>query len=429
LSGGDGDDTINGGTDDDTLEGGLGDDILNGDSGDDLITTSLGADTIDGGEGDDTFVIQGENGNGESAPTSISGGSGFNFFQFMAGTFGDLVLNSTDGGVDTLDFSLFDHGITINMGSTERQEVATWEETSLVEQEQPVIRTLWITLSGFFTNLIGTNQADSLLGNDIANTIEGRDGDDAIGGAGGVDNLYGGDQTDLANSIDLTDGEDTDLDASASTSGVAHEDNWFSIEMPVKLPKGDEELLFGTGGGTLIIPVTGVEPIMLECTDPFQTFVLVLPSGDHVQISGLCELMDGRTFWATFVSETAETMPATVDPLKFNSGVTLNLWEGVDAGSLQPLTNAPGNLSFDYSLLVKPDFKASPLQPMYWDTFVTGGGWAQLPDYAEENGLPKASKLHTDVEDGMWITSGGRVVNNYLNVATNFFGTLMAVQP
>jgi Ca2+-binding RTX toxin-like protein len=433
LLGGLGNDNLFGGEGNDFLTGEAGNDLIHGNEGDDIIITSEGRDTIFGDAGNDIFYIEGENGLGEFAPTTIAGGSGINYFRFMAGSYGDLVLTSdqeNSGAVDTLDFSQYDHSININMGSTDRQEVATWEETA-GEGEPPVIYSLWITLSGFFTNLIGTNQADILVGNDLANSIEGRNGADSISGGAGVDNIYGGDQTDLLNSYDPTDGMDIDLDAILSTAGVAHEDNWFSIELPALIPVTPIGGGAGGGGGVgvlaaNIIPVTGADPVLLDCTNPLQSFILVLPTSDQVTISGLCEDMDGRSFWAIFVPETADTLPAPVEPKEFGTGVTLSLWEGVDAANLVPLTTGPASLSFEYSLFIKND---ETNLPMFWDTAAAAGAWLQLPDYAEENGAPKSMKLHADVEDGKWITSGSQITGNRMILATNFFGTFLAVKP
>ena len=221
----------------------------------------------------------------------------------MAGTYGDLVLESKNDGVsldteDTLDFSLFDHGISIDTGKMdERQEVATWTDGSET-------KSLWITIKGFFTNLIGTNEDDVLKGNDIANSIEGRDGNDQLSGAGGVDDLYGGDKSDALNSYDTSDGIDTDLDAVAFPGGVNHEDNWHSIEMPVALPLPAvttttiTPLYAGLRG---FIPVTGGQLVQIPCDTECVT--LQLPDGSWAEYCGLCN------YWTSLSEEYEETIP------------------------------------------------------------------------------------------------------------------------
>ncbi|MBA3074037.1 MAG: hypothetical protein FP831_10600, partial [Anaerolineae bacterium] len=273
LAGGVGNDVMNGGSGNDFLLGGEGNDIMTGDAGndivlgeegDDTITTSEGRDYIDAGLGTDTLIITGINGNGETQETYATGGAGVNYFLFMAGAYGDLLLESQ--GEDTLDFSSYDRGVTIDMSKTdERQQVATWDEADTVDPTITVTKSLWVTLRGLFTNLIGSNEDDVLRGNDLVNTIEGRDGNDQIGGGGGVDNIFGGDQSDALNSYDPSDGMDIDLDAVAVPGGVNHEDNWHSIELPVALPLPPSPistpaalLVPVTGvGGNLFIPVTG----------------------------------------------------------------------------------------------------------------------------------------------------------------------------
>ncbi len=421
LNGGNGGDILYAGDGNDTIDGGAGDDVITGDAGADTIYTSEGADQIHAGADDDTIFVLGSNGLSESAPTFINGGSGINYFQFMAGAWGDLVLISE--GTDTLDFSQYDRGITMDMSRTDRQEVATWDEGG------GTFRSLWITLSGFFTNLIGTEYDDTLRGNDITNTIEGRGGNDGIGGGGGVDNINGGDQTDLLNSMDDTDGIDTDLDAVAVPGSVVKEDNWYSIELPVALavPNGDDE---EEGGGIFpfIIPVTGDEPVNLVCLAPDQTFQLLLPNGDWVRIYGLCLDMDGTNYWANLVKEEKDTLPADVDPYNFEKGMTLTLWEGSDLNALIPLPKVVDNVSYEYSMFVAPENRDEKLMEMFWDTTEPGGKWSNLPEYTEdEDGNPIRTEMHPGKNDGMWVYSGSQMLGGNMDVITNFYGTLLMV--
>jgi len=422
LNGGEGNDILYGGDGNDTIEGGAGDDVITGDAGDDTIYTSEGADQIHAGTGDDTIYILGSNGVSESAPTFINGGSGANYFQFMSGAWGELVLTSE--GTDTLDFSQYDRGITLDMSRTDRQEVATWDEGG------GTFRSLWITLSGFFTNLIGTEFDDTLRGNDNANNIEGRGGNDGIGGGGGIDNIYGGDQTDLLDSIDDTDGIDTDLDAVAVPGSVIKEDNWYSIELPIALaiPPDKKDEQGGGGVFPFIIPVTGDTPVNLICLTPDQTFQLLLPTGDWVRIYGLCETMDGTNYWANLVKEDEETIPAGVDPYKFGKGMTLGMWQGADLNSIVPLPTVPGTVSFEYSMVVNSEDRDAKLMEMFWDTAEPGGKWSALPEYTEdENGNPVRTEMHPGKNDGMWIYSGSHMLGGNMNIITNFFGTLLMV--
>jgi hypothetical protein len=105
--------------------------------------TSEGQDFIEGGMDDDLMVIGGNNGNGVGQENYATGGTGVNYFQFMAGATGDLILESQ--GTDTLAFSLYDHGVVIDMNNTtDRQEVATWDEDD--GMGGTVTNSLWITL-------------------------------------------------------------------------------------------------------------------------------------------------------------------------------------------------------------------------------------------------------------------------------------------
>jgi Ca2+-binding RTX toxin-like protein len=416
MNGDAGDDNLSmyGGTGDDVLNGGTGDDNLWGEAGNDLIYSSEGQDNIDGGADYDTIVFSGSNGNGEGNETYATGGTGINYFQFMAGSVGDLILESL--GEDTLDFSLYDHGISLDMGSTERQQVSTWTDGSNT-------LSLWVTLKGLFTNLIGTNQSDTLKGNELANNIEGRNGNDFLSGGAGVDSLYGGDKSDALNSYDPSDGMDTDLDALAYVGGVSHEDNWYSIELPVPLTKK------GGGGGdlNLTIPVTGAEPIRLECgglTD--RIFTLELPSGDYARIFGLCATGEDD-FWGTLVQEAAETLPAQTSPYNFGAGMTLTILRGLDAASLIPVTPMPFGAGIDYSFVDREGMHGKSAAMMYWDAVTAAGSWGAVPEYKLVDGAVVHTLIHPTLTDGMTILSGMQAVDNRYNMSTNFYGTMLAV--
>lgn len=428
MSGGEGNDLMFGGNGGDTMTGDAGNDTLFGNSGDDTITTSLDQDTIDAGKGDDLIIIfGGENGNGEGNETYATGGTGVNYFQFMAGAYGDLELESE--GEDTLDFSGYDHEVSIDMSSTARQEVSTW--TDGVDTWS-----LFVTLKGLFTNLIGSNYDDTLVGNSLVNTIEGRDGNDKLSGREGVDNIYGGDQTDALNSYDLTDGYDIDLDAIPYVGGVTHEDNWYSIEGPVALTGGGGGgggvlplVPFGVGGLGLgvIIPVTGADPIWLDCGGVVdRAFTLQLPNGDEVTISGLCATGENN-YWAALTAEELATLPLEVTGSAFGAGMTLNLLQETAPNQLDPLTVAPAGVQIEYSFLLRPDLAGKTPGEMFWDTSKEPGDWLTLPDYTVQDGAVVSTAIHPDLGDGLTILSGAAVVGDRLTITTNFPGTFLQV--
>jgi uncharacterized repeat protein (TIGR01451 family) len=111
---------------------------------------------LDGGAGDDTYAIT-------ATPDSLS------------------ITDKPRTGIDTLDFSGADSGVTVDLNSTRAQALLGGR----------------LTLKSKLANLIGTPFDDRLYGNNLANRIWGGEGDDWIDGRGGNDWLdgEGGDDT------------------------------------------------------------------------------------------------------------------------------------------------------------------------------------------------------------------------------------------
>lgn len=193
-----GDDTVYGGEGDDILHCGPGNDYVNGEAGDDIFNNIQGLDTLVGGDGNDTFTMNGEMGT-TTEFTEIFGGTGSNLYEFMAGATGWVMITTTSGE-DYLDFSGYGTGVTIDLSSTEDQEVAPG---------------LKIRLNGDIKGITGTSFNDTITGNGADNTILGIDGDDTLNGGAGADILDGGDGTD---STTGTDAEDTYINIENHTS-------------------------------------------------------------------------------------------------------------------------------------------------------------------------------------------------------------------
>jgi Ca2+-binding RTX toxin-like protein len=131
LSGGDGNDTLVGHRGDDTLVGGIGTDYLDGSADADSLVGGAGADTMVGGTGNDTFLVDDA---------------------------GDVMVELSDGGLDTVVSSV------------------SW--TLGVNAEN-------LTLSGWFDARL------SGFGNELANVIHGDLGIDYIDGGAGDDTIVG----------------------------------------------------------------------------------------------------------------------------------------------------------------------------------------------------------------------------------------------
>ena len=169
VFGGDGNDTITGSQGADKLHGGAGNDTISGRLGNDYLYGDGGNDSLDGGGGND----------------SLSGGVGDDSYLFNGTAAGDdSVIETTGQGVDTLNYTGYGAGITVNLSTTGLQQV---NGTSL---------RLDLTNAPGIDNVIGTAFADTITGNALDNVINGAAGNDTLHGGDGNDTLSGGDGND-----------------------------------------------------------------------------------------------------------------------------------------------------------------------------------------------------------------------------------------
>lgn len=135
---------------------------LYGNGGNDILEGMGGNDTLDGGLGDDTYRYAG---------TAALGS--------------DVIVEKFNQGVDTLDFSAFGYGVTVDL--------ASWGAAQTVNGGR-----ISLTFSGTgndvetLENVLGSNFADVIRGNARWNTLKGNGGNDVLEGRGGNDRLEGG---------------------------------------------------------------------------------------------------------------------------------------------------------------------------------------------------------------------------------------------
>jgi VCBS repeat-containing protein len=144
LHGGDGNDRMYGQKGNDILYGEGGDDYLSGGKGDDQLYGGTGRNTMNGNSGDDVIYAQG-------GDDTISGGSGF----------------------DTLDFSLSNRGIAIDVSKGTALGFNTSSFTAIEK-------------------IVGSSFADDYKGSSGDDIFMGGAGNDVIRGLGGADTLSGG---------------------------------------------------------------------------------------------------------------------------------------------------------------------------------------------------------------------------------------------
>jgi Ca2+-binding RTX toxin-like protein len=145
------------------LDGGLGDDALAGDEGNDGLSGGNGNDFLAGGDGDDVYKF-------------ASTGGGIDT---------DTVVESADGGIDTLDFSMLPFSQPVNVN-------AAGSNTKIANHLGRTVHTLQSQDKEHFENVIGTPGDDSIAGNSSGNVLTGGSGNDSLVGHDGDDQLIGG---------------------------------------------------------------------------------------------------------------------------------------------------------------------------------------------------------------------------------------------
>ena len=148
-------DTLTGNTANNMLTGGPGDDVLTGNPGNDTLNGGAGLDQLTGGPGDDNFVF------GDASSSEA-----------------DTVTEASGQGTDTLNFSSVTTAVSLDLGSSVVQTVHT-------------NRTLKLSSSASFENIIGGLADNVLSGNSGNNSLTGGPGNDVLIGNSGNDTLSG----------------------------------------------------------------------------------------------------------------------------------------------------------------------------------------------------------------------------------------------
>ena len=177
LSGGDGSDHLDGGSGNDLLKGGNQDDVLVGGIGDDYLKGEAGQDFLDGGDGYNTLV----------------GGVGDDKYVFRDATVNqiDTVVELTDEGNDTLDFTSLTTAVVANLTS----------DTTLATMNHRIVWTGGSGQAANFENVNGGAANDQITGNAADNLLRGNGGNDTLTGGAGNDILVGGDGNDTLKGI------------------------------------------------------------------------------------------------------------------------------------------------------------------------------------------------------------------------------------
>ncbi|HKO88080.1 MAG TPA: calcium-binding protein, partial [Burkholderiales bacterium] len=156
------------------------DNLLEGNAGNNLLSGGGGSDTLEGGEGNDTL----DGGDGNDV---LAGGQGNDVYRIAAG---DVIQESADGGIDTIE-----SGFSFDLATTPDVEnlrlVVNGDMFAYGNDLDNVI-----TGNGSRNEILGRGGDDRLVGQGGRDTIDGGTGDDRIQGGGARDVLTGGEGED-----------------------------------------------------------------------------------------------------------------------------------------------------------------------------------------------------------------------------------------
>lgn len=137
--------------------------------------TLIDFEVIATGNGADTFTFDGNAGD-----VTITSRTGDDTFDFNANAQGNIVLDDS-GGNNFLDFRDHDNAGGVNLDLTDTASSQDVSNDTILN----------LTVSGTFTSVSGSLQADNISGTDLADLIYGNDGNDSLYGNDGDDTLYG----------------------------------------------------------------------------------------------------------------------------------------------------------------------------------------------------------------------------------------------
>ncbi len=185
-------DVLAGGNANDYLYGGSENDLLFGFAGIDNLFGGDGIDQLFGGEGNDNLYGQGDNDElyGEMGDDWLAGGPGNDTYLFRSVTTNsvldaplgtDTIAELAGEGNDWLDFSDFEHEVTVYLYAVSVQTVSTGYLSLKLYNPNEI------------ENARGSGYDDVLVGNSRDNQLEGIEGDDSLVGLQGNDTyVFGG---------------------------------------------------------------------------------------------------------------------------------------------------------------------------------------------------------------------------------------------
>ena len=371
--------SVLGGSGNDSLTGSGGDDILNGGPGNDTLTGSGGNDTLSGGLDDDTFVFGSTFGSDTVIEWIGEGNDTLDFSTFntaltvvpgsgvtVSDSFGNLMTHvqncietlklgsgddrvapssggqffgglgniQAEGGVDTLDYSAYTSGVTVDLTTGTAQDIGT--------------------VSGF-ENIIGSSGNDTLKGDGGDNVFIGGPGNDALDGMGGVDTfdartILNNLTVNLTSGTALGDGSDTLINIENVLTGAGND--------IITGGAGNNILNGGSGNDTYCIGnAWGIDTILDSSGNDTLTFVGI---GVDLTFNLAASIVSSGAHNVNFSAAVIETLLGgdANDTFQINGAISGNLYAGIgndsfvfqDGATLNGLIDGgAGSDTLDYS--------------------------------------------------------------------------------
>ena len=206
-------------------------DNVKGSQTDDFITGNDNNNTLDGQAGNDLF-------SGTSGNDTITGGTGFDTLDYS--NLGTGITIKPAGVIDKGELGIDQISVEEIIGNAQFINVidsSSSSTTSLnVDLANDSLQVLGIPTGTLnfsvqnFSNVFGSQLADTIKGNDANNTLKGNNGNDTLIGGLGADILDGGNGTDTASYITATSAVNVNLSTGKGSLGEALNDSFIAIE-------------------------------------------------------------------------------------------------------------------------------------------------------------------------------------------------------
>jgi hypothetical protein len=309
-----------------------------------LTLTETGA--INGtGNADDNIIT------GNSNDNTLAGLNGNDTYSFVAKTAlgTDTIIETTTGGIDTLDFTGTTTAINVNLGVSTLQTVNS--NLKLIFSDNNVIE-----------NATSGTGNDQITGNILNNTLNGGDGNDQLQGLEGDDSLWGGAGHDILNGGRGNDSLWGELGDDVLTSGSGNDILWGGLGDDILDGGSGNDILWGGLGDDILTGGVGNDKYLFQSSSVFATSLGIDYINDFEV--GLDQIVLSKTTFNAITNTVGQALTdfAVVTNDEFVNASNARIVFSQGTGSL--FYNQDGNLLganavFEFARLDNPDITLS----------------------------------------------------------------------